>query len=137
MSGYIPDWGDPVEADNSITPEEERIERLKRKYAECQHDLPRFTQWLYNSARESRAYLHGRALYTGNDPEKLRERDEAAESIYKMHKNAAIEKMKQLNADTGKLNTCKYCHGKGYTVGLRDGIELVAHACSCMPPKRK
>ena len=58
---------------------------------------------------------------------------EEVEAIRQKHREAAFRKVQLLNADPGRLDQpfCKYCLNKGYTVGLRNGIELVSHPCGC------
>lgn len=62
---------------------------------------------------------------------------EEIEEIRQKHREAAYKRVQILNADTGKLDQpfCKFCLNKGYTVGLRNGIELVSHPCSCQQDK--
>jgi hypothetical protein len=133
---YIPDFDSTPTSkpQEDISPEEDRIDRLKREYSK-DGSFPRFTEYLMRDAAKNRAYLRGKAGYTGSDPEKLAEKEAALQAIYEMQRQGQIDRMKALNATPGKLNSCKYCLGKGYTVGLRDGFELVAHACACVQTK--
>lgn len=162
MSGFIPDFDDSPEnvtewgvipgtmqipqkeekqsdVVEDITDEEKKIERLKAEFSKTK-DFPRFTEYLMRTATANNAYLRSKARYTGNDPEKLQEKADAVAMIEEKHKQAAIDRMKEINALIIKNDKpfCKYCLNKGYTVGVRNDFELVAHPCSCTPyPEKK
>lgn len=77
------------------------------------------------------------AAKTFGDPSDRQLTAEDVQAIKQKHIEGAIARMKALNADVGNLQQplCKYCLNKGYTVGVRNGIELVSFPCSCQSLK--
>jgi len=143
MSEFLPDLTaeepkqeKPQAPESKLTPREERVARMKEKYAKLE-SVPKFTEWLMSSTSSNIAYLRGRAEYEGTDEEKLKEKAAAIAAIEEMNRNAQFKRMQALNADVGKLNQpfCKYCLNKGYTVSLRE-MELICHPCVCQAGKK-
>ena len=93
---------------------DERIDRLKRKYAET-GDFPRFTEYLMRDATKNSEYIRKKAMYSGTDEKLLAEKNEALRTIYEKQRQGQISRMNALN---------EYYRNSGLTVGIRNDPEL-------------